>query len=401
MSRRAPAPGEAPRRSVVVLGVTLIVVLVCAVAEGGSYLAVSYLAGAARTRTLFYEPPSISRPEYEDYLARRDPQLGWPPPEQIGGPNYDRSGSRRIPVFPEPGDECVSLYGDSFTYASDVSDEAAWSNVLSGLMQCRVANFGVGGYGTDQAFLRLERNRDDRAPVTLLGVYPTDAIRNLTRDAYFALGVYPTSFKPRFAYRGGSLELLPIPTIPAARLEEFARAPERFLEPDELLPGKPYGPVRVKFPYTLALARSALHPRVKNWLLGRPSWVDYYAPGDSSTGLEVMGGILERFTALCARRGKYCAVVLFPTPASYAYYRDSGRTGLEDLEALLAARGIDYLDLAPAFAESLRTRSFCTLVGEPGVCVGHFNAAGNALIAELVRDYLRVHAPPPAAASGS
>jgi hypothetical protein len=371
-----------------IVAIVLTVVLVGVVAEGGSYLVVSFLSRNLRTKTLIYDPPSISLTEYENYLRRRDPYLGWPSPEEIGGARHDSSGSRRIPAFPEPGQECVTLYGDSFTYAADVSDAEAWSNVLSRLLACRVGNFGVGGYGTDQAYLRFERNSVDRAPFTLLGIYPDDAIRNLTRDAYLAFGIFPASFKPRFSYSQGKLVLLPMPTAPSDRLAEYSLHPEQFLEDDMLLPGTPNGPVRAQFPFFATLLRIAVSPRVQNWMSGRPSWMNIYTPGDPSMGLETMQGIVEKFAALCARRDKRCAVVLFPTPKSYAYFEKTGQSALTNLAQGMDRVGIRYLDFSPAISRELTGRRYCDLMTMPENCVGHFNAQGNELVAKLVHKFL-------------
>jgi hypothetical protein len=370
------------------IGLALLAAIVLGVAEGASYLAVAFLSRSAQTRTLLYHPPSIPVAEYEAYLRRRDPHLGWPPPDDIGGERYDTSGSRRVPAFPVPGDECVTLYGDSFTYASDVTDAEAWSNVLSRLLGCRVANFGVGGYGTDQAYLRFERNAADKAPVTVLGIHPTDAVRNLTRDAYLAFGAFPASFKPRFAYAHGKLVFLPLPTVPKERLAEFARRPENFLHDDMLLPGSRDGPVRAEFPYFGAILRVAFRPGVGDWLAGRPTWMRFYTPGDPSTGLEVQQGIAERFAGACAERGKTCVVLLFPTPKSHAYFKDTGRSALEHLAQGLERRGIATLDLSSGFDRALGDRSFCDLVDGRTSCAGHFNAQGNDLVAKLVHQYL-------------
>ncbi len=84
---------------------------------------------------------------------------------------YDSSGARPSPAFPVVGNECLSLYGDSFVYANEVDDASAWGNVLTELVRCRVGNFGVGGYGIDQAYLRFSRNTGDGASLTMLGIY--------------------------------------------------------------------------------------------------------------------------------------------------------------------------------------------------------------------------------------
>ena len=107
---------------------------------------------------------SASSPiSYEEYLTRRDPVVGWPYPVQYGA-DLAVNGAQRnahFPNGPKTG-SCVSLYGDSFTQGGDTSAlEKNWGNVLSGRLACYVANFGMAGYGTDQAYLRFAENRSD------------------------------------------------------------------------------------------------------------------------------------------------------------------------------------------------------------------------------------------------
>ena len=371
-------------------GIVFALCLTALLLEIGSYFAVRLLSEMSLTRVLFYQQPTVSRAEYESYLERRDPLLGWPPPEQIGSERYDASGSRPVPSYPRTGSECVSTYGDSFTYASDVSNEEAWSNMLSQLLGCRVANFGVGGYGTDQAFIRFENNGEDRAQITILGLFPTNVIRNLTRNAYYVFGTYPTSFKPRYEIGNGEHSLLPIPSIPADELDRFLRSPGSFLPRDKLLPGTAFGPSPVSFPYTRSLYRASLNPRVTNWLRGRPSWMEYLTPGHASSGYEVLVGILKRFSDLCESRERHCMVLMFPTPNSYAYQLERNESALATVIAALDRLEIPYLDLVPPLAERLDGRSLCDVIGSERNCVGHFNAEGNILIAEIVRDYFKV-----------
>ena len=114
-------------------------VLICI--EMASYFA----AGFLHKRGVFYKP--VIHASYEDYLSKRDPLLGWPSPVEFGNDDeHDLSGSRIIPAFPYNAnrESCISLYGDSFTWSEEVDHEYAWSNVLSTLVDCRVANYGVG-----------------------------------------------------------------------------------------------------------------------------------------------------------------------------------------------------------------------------------------------------------------
>src|SRR6267142_4931171 len=120
---------------------------------------------------------------YEEYLRRRDPVLGWPYRTEYGA-NLDVNGANRNPFFPDgpARGSCISLYGDSFTQGGDVtSNRKTWGSLLSEELGCYVANFGMGGYGTDQAYLRFLENRSDPSAVVIFGLHPADLVRNLTR----------------------------------------------------------------------------------------------------------------------------------------------------------------------------------------------------------------------------
>lgn len=118
--------------------------------------------------------------------------------------DFHALGARRSPAFPSPGNERVSLYGDSFTFGLEVSDQEAWGNVLAQGLGCRVSNFGYGGYGTDQALLRCIGNTKDSASLAILGIYVDDPLRNVNQYRYFLTGSDPLGLKPRFNLRTGN-----------------------------------------------------------------------------------------------------------------------------------------------------------------------------------------------------
>jgi hypothetical protein len=160
----------------------VVVAAIAIAAEGFSYLALSVPARALQKR--LYWPPTITPAESAIYLARRDPRLGWPSRDWLAD-NADSMGARRSPENERLADQppCVSTYGDSFTFGSDVADEQAWTNVLAQRLGCRVTNFGVPGYGVDQSVLRFEGNHEHHTPVVILGFYTLDMDRNLTRPS--------------------------------------------------------------------------------------------------------------------------------------------------------------------------------------------------------------------------
>src|SRR6185369_11278719 len=105
-----------------------------------------------------------------------------PLPEQMGSALFNTSSARPSPAFPDttPETSQVALYGDSFTQSPN-SDAETWGNVLATLSGRRVSNYGQGGYGTDQAFLRFRRNVRDKSPFVILAQVAEDIARNLPR----------------------------------------------------------------------------------------------------------------------------------------------------------------------------------------------------------------------------
>jgi len=296
-----------------------------------------------------------------------------------------------VPAFPDVGEECITLYGDSFTYGSQVEDEEAWGNLLAVENGCRVGNFGVPGYGTDQALLRFLANSADTAPVSLLGITPHDIRRNVTQ--YFYLQApgrrLKLSFKPRFVLEENELRLIPLPNPSYSDLQNLDKRFDDLLPYEEFRPGGNIGPVVKRFPYTLTLFNLLMHHRVQDWLLGRPSWVDFLDEDGPTNALQVAVGIISRFDEECHIRSKKCAVLFFPTPSSYSAYVEDGLIAMSTIFKRLDELGIPYLNLTPLIAQKLGQRNYCEVLANPEPCTGHPNAEGNRIIANIVVDYIR------------
>ena len=134
---------KGPRRKILFSGILFLLVMM--VVESVAYVGVRVLAA----KSLIYVPQMADG--YAAYLETRHPVLGWPSVDPAADDERDASGSRLTPAFPDlaRSPNCVVLYGDSFTWSSEVEAKDAWGNVLSRLLDCRVSNFGVGEYGTD------------------------------------------------------------------------------------------------------------------------------------------------------------------------------------------------------------------------------------------------------------
>ena len=281
------------------------------------------------------------------------------------------------------------MYGDSYTYGAEVSDEDAWGNVLARQAGCRVGNFGVGGYGTDQAVLRFETNRSDSAAVSILGLFPVDILRNVNQYRHLRTGESPLGFKPRFVVDGDSLRLLPIPSLTFAQVDQLPDDMASLLPAETFIPGSTYGPVPFEFPFVLGLGNLLVHPQVWDWVADRPSWIDYLKPSHPSGALEVTARLCERFVAGCRTRGKAGFVLLLPTPSSFGQYANRGELVMQPLLDCFEVSGVPYLALTARFAGELEGDSFREVITNwPKPGMGHLNARGNEMIGSFVMEYL-------------
>lgn len=366
-----------------------IAVVVAPTLELGSYLALRWLAHLA----LVWIPASVDG--YDAYRARRDPDLGWEMPLHFDPHERDVRGARIAPGEPTDAPACGAAYGDSFTWGEEVAAADAYPSALGRALGCRVANMGVGGYGTDQALLRYRRHADLPARFVVLGHYSEDIVRNVNqlRDLHSG-GRY--GLKPRFVLRDGALDLVPLPDLDAAAFARIADDAATLLPHEFFRPGGDAGIVALRFPFTLQLLRVPAQYRVRAWRHGVPSYEPFYAPDHPSGALDLTLAILVAFDREVRARGQRPIVVSIPDVADLWALRDGRPLPYAPLATALRARGIEPVEGAPELFARLAGRDPCALYTQCGR--GHLTAEGNAILADAIARRLREREPRPAAA---
>ena len=312
--------------------------------------------------------------------------LGWPSQSSFGKHDWDKTGSRVIPAFPDPDTNraCVSLYGDSFIWGDEVDNTHAWSNVLSQLLHCRVANYGVGGYGTDQAYLRFHYHQSDPAPIVILGFSSDDITRNINQLRNVMLPTPQCALKPRFILDPqGQLELVPIPELTEKDYRELNQSPERYLKHEFFSPGGLSGLQRMGFPYTVTVVK-VLKPLIEKGLAFEPRYAAFYRPDHPSGALAVTTAILARFQLEAREAGKTPLVVIIPIGPDLAHYRKVHQWFYQPVIDSLERNHVAYLNVGPALLEYLGTRDHHELFNQGG----HFNNEGYEVLAKIVFRYL-------------
>lgn len=363
------------RRSVIITGTLLIIFIIVAFAELMSYVKTKYLVNFS----IGFTPLNHTEP-YESYARRHDPRLGW----RSSNDQVDAVGSRIIPAFSDPKQTpaCVSLYGDSFTEGYGVDDEHAWSNVLSEFLDCRVANFGVAGYGTDQAYLRYLGNRQDQAPVVILGYLSENIIRNVNQLRNLLGVVSACQLKPRFILNEqGHLTLVPLPQLTREQYEDLKSNPERVLNHEFFLPGGPSGYQRPGFPYLWGIIK--VFPIVyKNMVLRQGTYYDFYQPDHPSQALEITVAIMKAFCRQARQRDQQPLILIIPTHIDVSTYLRTGKKVYQPLIDMLEERHLDYLDAGTRIFQYQGEALY-----DPQSHY-HFSEKGNWVLAQIVYDYL-------------
>lgn len=377
---------------------TITALFVFLAAELFAFLAGAYLVPSS---LIFY--PSFSADEeaelldeFEYYMAHRDPVLGWPMTAQKQWKRRrDEAGSRYIPgrknqETMSQGNFCISLYGDSFTWSAEVQAIDAWSTVLSDMLGCPVGNFGVGGYGSDQAYIRYLNNQADSAPIVFLNHLSENILRNSMqfRPLHNGYGIdrNMSGFKPRFIVgNNGKLQMVELPTIDASEYLHLLSHPEKYLPHEYFLPEGDTGYVRFRFPYTWSLARTLGHFHVMAKFLGRPWYMEFYEPNHPSNGLRVTSEILRAFTQSAKERGQVPIVTVIPTGLDLQFYSEKRAWPYQNLIDELVDAGIKPVNFGPGIMRRLDGKDPCSLFDD---CSGHFNEEGYRYIGEIAYDEL-------------
>jgi hypothetical protein len=321
---------------------------------------------------------------YADYLDKRDALLGWPYPFQKGGDFFDTSGARHLPAFDNPQEfaNCISLYGDSYTMSSDVAHKDAWANQLAKIVNCRVANFGVGGYGIDQAYLRYQQQPTDHANLVILGHSSIDIIRNITRleDLYSTGQTF--AFKPRFILdTAQQLQLIKIPKLSEQEYYQVLgiKHPILKLEHEVFQLDGLAGITRFHFPYLYTLFKSFHDFRLRAKLARQPPYFEFYQPRHPTQSLELATALLQAFYQATQQRQQQALIVFFANDYDLKFYQRTQQWSYQNLLNALDKLQIPYLNFGPTLLAHVGQQPVDRFFKK-----GHYNKQVNQWVADFI-----------------
>lgn len=339
----------------------------------------------------------------EDSTTRTvlDPVLGWTyrPGYTSAIDSINGRGLRSAREFATertPGVRRVAAFGDSFVFGIEVANGETWAAALERHAgDVEVLNYGVGGYGSDQAFLRyLQSGSDFQPDVVLIGFAPINLRRALNVYPRFISSYDAPVAKPRFELVGDSLRLIPNPLPTRAAWEQTIREPRRVLDlgaNDEWYDRAQFeNPLYDRF----ATVRVVVSLGVRVWR--KYLWADRLLEGEEfrpeSAGFALQLKLLETFADSVRRRGAQPVVVIFPDHASLQRVLGASAAGsaarpiyapLRD--SLLAHGRFPVIDLLDAFAAA---GSESDIPGwfAPGL---HYSPKGNEIVGRWLKDKLQ------------
>lgn len=299
----------------------------------------------------------------EDPINADDPLLGWKhvpgrsvPMPILGGDvvwtinSNGFRGDRDVTPTVPPGKHRVIALGDSFTFGNVRADET-WPALLEArLSASEVVNMGASAYGVDQMYLWYrEDGAKLAADVVVLAVIGDD-MRRATLDRWVS-----GHGRPLFRWTGNALVLTNVPV------------------PPRIPPGKP---LTGSWGFVRFLATRLVHREAP--------------PADPTVPIHVV----EALARLVREKGGRFLVVFLPL-------RQGDPDGWADrLREAARAGGWAFTDLESAFL-ARQEKGARTLAGTWFRPDGHYNVAGNAVVAdEVARQIVSLGWWPPPEAAG-
>ncbi len=323
------------------------------------------------------------------YVHEFDAELGWdhPPP----GPARSSLSPRAL----------VSAYGDSFTECTGPVD-LTWEAQLGTALHADVINFGVGGYGPDQALLKLKRLHPRYpTPVVLFGFLSRDisrivniygSARLLQETRTFLLNGTPYFMptKPRYVLKDDQLHLLENPVKTESDFMKLVFEPgfaETFSTNDYFKSGYKldrYYP-EISFPYLVSVPQAIwVRAQVRGPI---PDYAAMLMKDEQTTRL--LSAILDEFVQMSKRNSFRGIIVLFGEPEELSYYLQHGKhLRLEPVVRHLQESGYAFIDTVDLLAK----HGGITIPPEPISRyydpTSHHSAYAHKIIAEGLYEYL-------------
>jgi hypothetical protein len=318
-----------------------------------------------------------------------DPVLGWTTRPGYTSPDgavcvnaRGLRGRREYDELPPRGVRRVLAAGESFTFGEEVADAEAWSARLEEFLGGEVLNYGVGGFGTDQALLRLAREARGPAEAVVVGLMLENIGRNVNRYRPLWHPRTQPAAKPRYVLAAEGLELVgqPFPDLAAFVAAVRAETRPRALREHEHWAESHVPPALAWSTLARAMAARAAYAERDLERLWRDT---------EGVPFRTTLALLEAFRGPAqAAGGARLVVLVFPMRENLEVLLAGAEPYWRSLFEALDARGIEWLDASEPLLAEARSSGASALYGQ-----SHLSPRGNELVARALAVRL-AEAPP-------
>jgi hypothetical protein len=322
------------------------------------------------------------------------PELGWTIKPNGYWQDLYRANSQGIRADrdyqPLPRNNAVRIatFGDSFTHGEEVKNGDTWEEQLNRLdHNLEVINFGVGGYGLDQAFLRYQKDGARYHPQLVFIGFMEENINRLVNvfRPFYTPGIPLT--KPRFMIQDNQLLLLPNPMGDLDDGKKLLHDPKRCLaefgaHDFHYAAGLKAGPL--DFSPSVRMLKLLYHQITSRYSEKADRGI--YKNGGLNTASEAFSLCIMLFDAFYRDVQKNNAlpiIVLFPNRADIERYRQNKTKVYTPLITYMRSQGYRVIDLCDAFEEYAKSSRVDELFLDY-----HYSPRGNSIVAQFLFDYL-------------
>jgi hypothetical protein len=286
---------------------------------------------------------------------------------------------REYPLKGPANVQRITAFGDSFTHCSETTQVDCWTVQLEhALPETEVLNFGVPGFGPDQAWLRYQRDgRKFAGCAVLIGYFVGDIERVVNR---FRPYIYPDDSvvlgKPRYLLDGDGLRLLPNAVTDLRLLRDPVWAEQNLSEHDSwYFPGT-FVSRRLDASWLVRLARTALYQQARQKLQRTPTGYPIY--GEDQEAYQVTRRVLLQFAEQVGADGAAPVILVMPGILDLELAQ-AGTIPYAALIEQLRAAGYPTIDLTPDLLDELTRRSMDDIFEDT-----HYSKIGNGVVARAL-----------------
>ena len=285
--------------------------------------------------------------------------------------------------IPEKGILRMSSYGDSYTHCDDVSNDETWQIYIENSdAKLEVINFGVGGYGTDQSFLRyLETTNQYKTDYVLIGYMTENLARNVNtfRPFYVPMSGLPLT-KPRFLVKNDTLTLIPNYMRKLDEYKNILNNPQgvtRKLGVNDYFYNNGYqsnifdwSPIlRI-----LKIAKKIVKLKFTDNAINKNGIYN-----ENSEAFIVTSKLIDEFYNRVINDGAIPIILVFPHNKDIARYQSNDKKQYLPLIKYFDSKGFKYIDLMDVLGDKDMEELFN----------GHYSPYANGLVASKILSYIK------------